>query len=130
MLVSYKTAQPQKLPIEHTGKSEQELSVLEFVICPVKPSYIPGQKLWWENNQWTIQDPNESELEIQWQKIKTEAQKRLSDSDYKIIKLYELKADVPVVLFNYRQALRDIYNNINVINPFSPNWPQLLVEQS
>ena len=43
MLVSYKTAQPQKLPKEHEGKSEAELNELGFVICPEKPEITPGQ---------------------------------------------------------------------------------------
>lgn len=67
MLVSYKSAQPQKLPKEHEGKPEQELNELGFVICPEPPQIIPGQKLWWENNTWTIKEPNESEIAIQWQ---------------------------------------------------------------
>jgi hypothetical protein len=124
MLVSYKTAQPQKLPIEHVGKSEQELNVLGFVICTVKPSFIPGQKLWWENNQWTIQDPNESELAIQWQKIKTESEKHLAETDYKVIKAYELQVPVSPEWVEYRQALRDIYNNVAGLNPFAVDWPQ------
>jgi hypothetical protein len=123
MLVSYKTAQPQKLPKEHEGKSEAELNAIGFVVCPEKPEMTPGQKLWWENSAWVIQEPNEAELAIQWQSIKTESERLLFESDYKVIKAYEAQIPVEPEWILYRQALRDIYNNVNDINPFAVEWP-------
>jgi hypothetical protein len=123
MLVSYKTAQPQNLPKEYESFTEEQLNVLGFVICPEKPEIIPGQKLWWENNQWTMQEPNESELAIQWQAVKTQAERLLFESDYKVLKAYESQTPVDPGWITYRQELRDIYNNVNNINPFAVIWP-------
>jgi hypothetical protein len=124
MLVSYKTAQPQKLPKEHEGKSEAELNALGFVVCTEKPEITPGQKLWWENSAWVIQEPNEAEIAIQWQSVKTESERLLAETDYKVIKAYEAQIPVEPEWVSYRQALRDIYNNVNDINPFDVPWPQ------
>jgi hypothetical protein len=124
MLVSYKTAQPQKLPKEHEGKSEAELNALGFIICSEKPEITLGQKLWWENNQWVIVDPNQAEIEIQWQTIKTESERRLAETDYKVIKAYEVQIPVEPEWVEYRQALRNVYNNVGDINPFAVDWPK------
>lgn len=124
MLVSYKTAQPQKLPKEHEGKSESELNALGFVVCPETPEITPGQKLWWVNNAWVIQEPNEAEISIQWQAVKTESERLLAETDYKVIKAYEAQTLVAPEWITYRQSLRDIYNNVNNINPFAVEWPQ------
>ena len=123
MLVSYKTAQPQKLPKEHEGKSEAELNNLGFVICSPKPEIISGQTLWWENNQWVVKEPTEGELSIQWQSVKTQTEKLLFESDYKVLKAYETQTPVASEWVVYRQSLRDIYNNVENINPFDVSWP-------
>lgn len=123
MLVSYKTAQPQRLPKEHEEKSEAELNELGFVVCPEKPTTAPGQKLWWENNQWTILESSESEIDIQWQQVRTKAERLLAESDYKVLKAYETQTPVSPEWVAYRQVLRDVYNNVNDDDPFGINWP-------
>lgn len=124
-LVSYKGAQPQIIPPEHSNKSEEKLNELGFDVCPEKPEIIPGQILYWKNKEWKVREPNEAELDIQWQTVKNEAVRRLSETDYIIIKAYETSSQVDVNAITYRQALRDIYNNINNLNPFAIEWPIL-----
>jgi len=121
MLLSYKTAQPQKLPKEHEGRSEAELNTIGFVICPPKPETIPGQKLRWENNQWTIQDPNESELAIQWQSVRNHRNDLLAESDVYVVKAKENNEPVDVGVIYYREILRNITEQDN---PFNIDWPE------
>jgi hypothetical protein len=117
-------AQPQQLPKEHEGKTEAELNELGFVICPDKPDLNPGQTLSWENNAWVVNEPTEQELILQWQIIKNQAVLMLYDSDYKVLKAYESQTPVDPAWIQYRQDLRDIYNNVNNINPFDTiTWP-------
>jgi hypothetical protein len=123
MLVSYKGAQPQKLPKKYEGKTEQELNQLGFVICPEPPIVLPGYKLWWQNNQWSTIPPNDAEIEIQWQTVKDKAVSMLQASDYRVLKAYEAQVPVEPFWINYRQNLRDIYNNKEGLNPFDINWP-------
>lgn len=124
-LVSYKGAQPQIIPAEYANKSEASLNELGFVVCPDKPEIIPGQVLYWENNEWKIREPNESELDIQWQHIKDEAVRKLAETDYIVIKAYELSLPINENAVLYRATLRGIYNNINNLNPFDVTWPIL-----
>jgi hypothetical protein len=124
MLVSYMSAQPQKLPTKYEGMTETELNAAGFVICPDKPDVVPGQTLWWENNQWTVREPTDSELAIQWQAVKNQAERYLSETDYKVLKAYESQNLVDPQWIAYRQSLRDIYNNVDSINPFAVEWPE------
>lgn len=120
MLVSYKSAQPQKLPKEHEGKSESELNALGFVICPEKPEITPGQKLWWENNAWVIQEPNEAELAVQWQAVKNEVARLLEEADRYVIIAYEKGQKTDNSIVKYRKQLRKVAGQPN---PFAITWP-------
>jgi hypothetical protein len=128
MLVSYKTAQPQTLPKQHEGKTEQELNALGFVVCPEPPTISPGHKLWWENNQWSVVPPNDAETEIQWQKVKDQSVLLLAASDYRVLKAYESQTPVDPFWVSYRQSLRDIYNNTEGLDPFDITWPSAAPE--
>jgi hypothetical protein len=121
MLVSYKTAQPQKLPKEHEGKSEAELNIIGFVICPPKPETIPGQTLWWENNDWVIKEPTEGELAIQWQSVRNRRNNLLAESDVYIVKAKENNELADVGVIYYRKTLRNITEQDN---PFAIDWPE------
>lgn len=120
MLVSFKGAQPQQIPNEHIGKSEQELNNLGFVICTQPPILSPGQKLWWENNQWYILDPNEAEIALKWVEVRNKRDELLKESDIFITRSQEEKVPVDVGVKQYRQALRDITDQPN---PFTIEWP-------
>lgn len=124
MLVSYKGAQPQILPAKYSGLTESEILALGFVICTEKPMTTPGQRLWWENGDWSIQDPNESEIAVQWQAVKTQCVYLLAKTDYKVIKAYEQGVSLSSEWVAYRQAIRDIHNDVNSINPFAVAWPE------
>lgn len=119
MLVSYKTAQPQKLPVDLEGKTEAELNDLGFVVCGPKPEVLPGQTLWWENNGWVVRDPGEAELALERTRVQNTVVERLFASDYKVIKAYEQGILPDPEWVTYRNSLRDIYNTVDTVDPFS-----------
>lgn len=125
MLISYHGAQPQELPQDYADKTEVELNALGIVVCPNKPACNPGQVVFWQFGMWNIREATESEREIQWQTIKNEVVRLLSETDYKVLKAYENAVPVDQTVTTYRQLLRDIYNNVNDINPFQVTWPTL-----
>lgn len=122
MLVSYMGAQPQKLPVEHDGKSEAELNALGFVICPVKPSLVPGQKAVWSSGAWVVQEPTASETAIVWQSVKNQRDRMLEASDKAVVNFAETGKPIPLALREYRTALKAIETQTN---PFAIEWPQL-----
>ena len=121
MLVSYKTAQPQKLPKEHEGKSEAELNSLGFVICSPKPKILPGQTLWWENNNWVVKDPTEGEKSVKRTQLNNEIIEKLSQSDKKIVELSEKHITIPKSILEYRDSLRAL---VDAENPFEAQFPE------
>lgn len=120
MLVSYKGAQPQKLPQEHVDKTETELNELGFTICPEPPSVQPGYKTVWVNNSWEVQEPTPGELQIQWQQVKNEVERRIKESDEDILLLQEKNLTIPSSVLSYRNAVRAVLKSQD---PFSVVWP-------
>lgn len=121
MLVSYMGAQPQNLPKEHEGKSETELNILGFEICPEKPALVPGQKAVWVNKTWNVEEPSASELAIQWQTVKNKRDDLLSESDKIIVSFSEQGLTAPTAVKVYRSLLNRIEEQAN---PFDITWPE------
>jgi hypothetical protein len=76
-----------------------------------------------QNLQWVVRAPNDNETQARWQFIQSECKLRLDQTDYKIIKALELSVEPEQAVVTYRQELRDLYNNINNIDPWNFQWP-------
>ena len=85
-------------------------------------------KIGWDSNkkEWFIREPNDSELRNQWDFIRKECTRRLEETDYKIIKAMETGLPVDPSYVTYRQELRDLYNNVNNIDPWNVRFPSIL----
>jgi hypothetical protein len=117
-LYSYKGAYPFPLP-----RDIENYNINDFVPAPAKPTLTPGQQLEWINNQWSIRDPNAAELEIKWQEVRNERNRKLAESDVLVLKCYEQGIPVTEELAAYRNALRNIPQAQT--NPFNIVWPIL-----
>lgn len=141
-LYSYKGARPTQLPnrlkfadgTTRTDKStftEQEIIDAGWTLVDDPPVIEYPNKLEWDGStlSWTIRPPNQSEVAFRWQEIQKECQRRLAETDYKVIKAVELGTSVDPIMVQYRQELRDLYNNVNNVDPWVivypvPNYPE------
>jgi hypothetical protein len=103
--------------------STEELLEAGYIAAPNKPSVTFPQRLDWVNNTWIIRDPNEGEINIQIISIREECKKRLSESDYVVVKAQEAGTAISEGWRTYRQRLRGIYNLIDVPSIWSVQWP-------
>lgn len=103
--------------------TQEEIEDAGYALAPEKPEVTYPNKLEWSGNAWIVRPPNESETQAQWSKIQKVCEKLLSETDYKVIKAYELGEPLDAAYVTYRQALRDIYNNVNSIDPWNVVWP-------
>jgi len=87
------------------------------------PAVDSPNKLEWINGAWSVRPPNEAETALRWQRIRDECQKRLSETDYKVIKAVEAGTSVDPIIVQYRQELRDLYNNVNDVDPWTVQYP-------
>lgn len=88
------------------------------------PSYDYPNVLEWVAGSWVVRAPNNSDIMNQWTLIQAEAVRLLSQTDYKVLKAVESGIPLSTPWIDYRQALRDIYNNVNNLDPFFINWPE------
>ena len=136
MLYSYNNSYPTPIPnrirlsngFTRTDSSTytlEEIADAGYVQAPDQPSVPYPNVLEWTGTDWIIRVPNENEVLTQWESIKKECQKLLSGTDYKVIKSYELGIPLSQEWVDYRQSLRDIYNNVNNIDPWNIVWPEV-----
>ena len=83
-------------------------------------------KLEWSENGWISRAPTELEMYQQWNVVQAECVQRLGSSDYKVIKSLESGVSLNPGLISYRQKLRDIYNNVDNLDPWFIEWPVLI----
>lgn len=114
-LYSYKGAFPYPLP-----KDMSKYDIEDFYLAPPKPDLLPGQVLGWSLPDWTVRDPNEAELSIQWAAVRARRNALLAESDVFIVRAYEKGESVSAETVAYRQALRDVTAQPN---PFAIDWP-------
>lgn len=137
-LYSFKGAMPTQLPnriklsngFTKTDKSTftaEDLADAGWIPVDYPPVVDYPHKLEWnsQTREWIVRDPNEAETQFKWQEIRNECEKRLSDTDYKVIKAVEMGEPVDPVYAVYRQALRDLYNNVNNVDPWTVEYPRL-----
>ena len=107
-----------------TNPTHEQLLANGWIVAPSIPSYEYPNVLEWLEPDWLVRPPNSAELEARWEQTKKQATDLLAASDYKVLKAYEAQTPVDSAIIDYRQALRDIYNNVNNINPFDVIWPE------
>lgn len=136
MLYSYNGGYPAVIPqrirlsngstrTDSSTYTPEEIEDAGYVQVADQPSVSYPNKLDWTGTDWNTRVPNENEVLIQWEFIKKECQKLLSETDYKVIKAYELGETLNQTWIDYRQSLRDIYNNVNNLDPWNISWPAL-----
>lgn len=116
-----------------TNPDDETLFELGWKIAPPYPEYSYPDHIEWSGSDWVIVSPTQAEIDAKWENIKSIAQKKLSETDYKVLKAIEasvingtsLEQELSPAYIAYRQALRDIYNNVNNIDPFFVQWPVL-----
>lgn len=105
--------------------TSEDLNNAGWVEVENPPEYVYPNKLEWLGDRWNVRAPNEDEIAIQWQNVRSYAVSKLAETDYKVLKAYEMGISVEPAIIQYRQSLRDIYNNINGVDPFNIVWPSL-----
>lgn len=136
MLYSYNGGYPATIPqrirlsngLTRTDRSTytpEEIADAGYVQVADQPSVSYPNVLEWTGTDWNIRVPNENEVLVQWEFIKKECQKLLFDTDYKVIKSYELSIQLSQSWIDYRQSIRDLYNNVNNVDPWNVVWPVL-----
>jgi hypothetical protein len=134
MLYSHKNKIPESLPheiklsngVSRTDSStftENELIDAGYVLAPDKPPFTKSQKLEWNGTEWIIKDKTDADKNDEWRNIQEVCIKILQMTDFKVLKCYENNIPVDPRLVAYRQAIRDVYNNINNIDPWNLIWP-------
>ena len=101
----------------------EEIADAGYVQAGNAPYVTYPNKLDWDVTDWIVREPNETEIENKWAEIKTECQQILLETDYKVIKAYELNIILDQIWIDYRQSIRDIYNNVNDLDPWNILWP-------
>ena len=136
MLYSYLGQYPLPLPhrirfsdgstkTDSTTFTEEELSDLGYVYAGDPPDFEYPNVLDWINNEWVVREPNEQEIFTRWIEIKENCLKALAETDYKVIKAMELGQELDPAYTQFRQAYRDLYNNVNDIDPWFVHYPSL-----
>jgi hypothetical protein len=134
---TYPVSRPYRLRLTDgltiTDPTEEQLTAAGWIKAPEQPVLVYPQRLDWVNNAWVVREPNSVETEQQWEQVRSRCQELLAASDYRVIKATELAAvngtslavELSPLVISYRQALRDIYNNVNNLDPFFVVWPTL-----
>jgi hypothetical protein len=92
------------------------------------PEVVYPNKLEWNGalKEWYTRPPNDSEVAFKWQEIRNECERLLASTDYKVIKAIESGVPMDPIVVAYRQDLRDLYNDVNVIDPWTVVYPTLV----
>lgn len=137
-LYSFKGAWPTQLPnriklsngftkTDKTTFTVEDLADAGWVAVDYPPEIEYPNKLEWDGSilEWYIRPPNEAETQFKWQEIRNECQRKLAETDYVVIKTVERGESLDPAYVEYRQALRDLYNNVNNVDPWTVEYPVL-----
>lgn len=134
MLYSYKNEYPKSIPeritlsngTKRTDSStftEEELNDAGYKLVPNPPFVDTHQKIEWNGNDWNIIFKSEADKQQEWRNIQEICLRILKDTDYRVLKAYELGVQVNPELVKYRQAIRDVFNNVENVDPWNVVWP-------
>ncbi len=128
-------SRPNRIRLENgltiTNPTEDDLIANGWKIAPDVPDSSYPDRIEWNGSDWIIVSPNEFDISIKWESVKQKCKEKLAETDYKVIKAIETSVangtavSLDISIVQYRQALRDIYNNVNNLNPFFIQWPTL-----
>ena len=106
----------------------QEIIDAGYVEVDNPPIVEYPNKIEWDgvNLQWIVRPPNDRELMSRWGELRRECDRLLAETDYKVIKAMETGLPVDPSYVTYRQELRDLYNNVNDIDPWNVVFPNLI----
>jgi hypothetical protein len=137
-LYSFKGAYPTQLPnriklangftkTDRSTFTPEDLDEAGWYAVDIPPIVNYPNKLEWDGQtrSWSEREPNEAETQFKWQEIRNECEKRLLDTDYKVIKAIETGTAVDPIYVTYRQELRDLYNNVNNVDPWTVQYPEI-----
>jgi hypothetical protein len=111
---------------DRTTFTEEEIVDAGYIAVDNPPVATYPNRLDWNGTEWLVREPNESEINAKWESIRNECVARLEATDYKVIKAVELNEIVEYEYLVYRQELRDLYNNVNGIDPWNFEFPVLI----
>lgn len=103
----------------------EEIADAGYLLVDDPPSYEYPNKLEWTGTAWLVRAPTDAETHYKWLEIQTECRRLLVNTDYKVVKAYETGMLIDHVYIVYRQALRDLYNNTNNVDPWTVEFPVL-----
>ena len=131
----YPTALPHRI-ILSSGTSRtgintftaEEIRDAGFIEIELPPSIEYPNIVEWDkvNLQWITRLPNEIETDQKRYEIQEQCKKFLQETDYKVIKAIESGEALNPDLIQYRQALRNLYNNATNIDPWNVQFPSIL----
>jgi hypothetical protein len=133
-LYSFKGARPTQLPnrlkfedgftkTDKTTFTAEDIAAAGWIEVEDPPVVNYPNKLEWDGENWVVREPNENETKFKWINIKAECTRRLAETDYKVIKSIETGQELDPVMVQYRQELRDLYNNVNNVDPWTVVYP-------
>ena len=111
---------------DRSSFTEEEILDAGYIAVDNPPIADYPNKLDWDGNEWVIRIPNAQEISERWDYIRKECVRKLEETDYKVIKAVETGELPPVEFVAYRQELRDLYNNVNNVDPWLAQFPMLL----
>ena len=133
---SFKGAWPTRLPnrikfsngltkTDKTTFTDQDLIDAGWIEVEDPPAATYPNKLEWngETFEWSVRGPNESEIFQKRQEIQISCMTMLTETDYKVVKAMEIGEQLDSDYINYRQSLRDLYNDVMTMDPFSVTLP-------
>jgi hypothetical protein len=134
MLYSYKTQYPKPLPnrikfpngttkTDSSKFTEEDLISAGYIVVETPPTVEYPNKIDWNGNSWFIREPNIFEISKQKQYIQNECERKLFDTDYKVIKALETGNHIDPIYVQYRKELRDLYNSVDEIDIWNVAWP-------
>jgi hypothetical protein len=135
MLYSYNNGYPALIPnrirlsdgstrTDRSTYTPEEIANAGYVQVADQPSVSYPNVLEWSGTDWNVREPNTQEIESKWEEIKRSCQQILVETDYKVIKAFELGIPLSQDWVTYRQDIRNIYNNVNNIDPWNVVWPE------
>lgn len=139
-LYSYNNQYPTKLPnrlkfpdgttrTDSSTFTDEEIAAAGWVAVDNPPEVQHPNVLEWKGTEWVVREPNNIEVHNQWKNIKEACLRRLEATDYKVIKAMESGVAVDPAIVSYRQALRDLYNNVNDVDPWTVEFPSMHIDE-
>jgi len=117
---------------DKTTFTAEDLQSAGYFEVDQKPSVDNTKVVTWvqESMSWNVRDKTQEEIDFeiegQWELIRNQRDRLLSETDFIVLKSYEAGVPVPEEYVIYRQELRDIPQSQT--DPYNIVWPELYPE--